>query len=762
MNKKTILILLLIFFMCGSILKAQAPDDDERRVRSERKPRPERRTNVNRPAAVTTPANPGSQSSTAPGSANPYSSNPSSPDGKLPLPVQMEQKAVQSLRSGKILLNFEGADIRVVAKLISELTRKNIIMDERVKGKISILSAREVSTQEAWSMFVTALNAYGYDVVDWGTTAKIIPLKNAQKEKAKFYSEENAAQAAGMGDEYLVAVVALKNADPNQIANVLRQLATESGVVMPYPPSKSVLLADSAYNVKRLIKLARHMDTVRDKPIIRTYYLKWADSTEVVRALEQIYKPNEKEVTISDFPSNNAVIAVAANYQLKEIENLIREMDRFVDTRDRTRKFRVIQLENAVADDVAKLLSEMLKESQRVEEKTTFTPTGRSTTSAAARRSRVPASQMGAPAAGGTPGTPASPGTIGGVERGTTTATESKSYISSKVSADVDTNSIILYVTDAEMEEIRPMIAKLDSVRKQVLVSAVIAEVAMSRLKSSGANWQVITKSGTGAAFGGGKSLDSIYQILSSGNFVLGGIGNDKTTINIGGRKLEFPDVFALIQFLNEDNDFNILSAPKVLTLDHKEAIMNVGSIIPFATGIKFDANGQPVITYDYKDVGLNLTVTPHIGQGKTVKMEVSQKIQDVTDYVQQNIGAIGYVVPVVSSRTVDTTISINDSQTIIIGGLVSKKTIESIKKVPLLGDIPIIGAAFKNRKKENSKTTLFIFLTPHIIDDPKKLSEITDRYQHFAEEKIPRKGEKVEISPSDAEITNESQVRKP
>ena len=282
---------------------------------------------------------------------------------KLPLPVRLEDRAVKSLRRGKIMLNFESADIRVVAKLMSELTKKNIIMDERVKGNISILSSQEVTPTEAWRMFVSALNAYGYDVVDWGKTAKILPIKSAKKEKAKFYSESNAS----MADEYLVAVVALKSAEPTKVANVLRQLVTEHGTIMPY--SKSLLIADDSFNVKRLIKIARHLDTERDRTITRTFYLKWSNSTEVAKSLLEIYKPKDSHVIVSDFPSNNAIIVVATNQQLKDIEQLLVEMDRYVDNRDRTRKFRVVQLENANAEEVAKILSEMLKESGRVEQK---------------------------------------------------------------------------------------------------------------------------------------------------------------------------------------------------------------------------------------------------------------------------------------------------------------------------------------------------------------------------------------------------------
>ncbi|MFP4497996.1 MAG: type II secretion system secretin GspD [Vulcanimicrobiota bacterium] len=610
---------------------------------------------------------------------------------ELKKPVQIEKNTVNTLKGNKIFLNFENAEIQVVAKLISELTNKNIIMDSRIQGKISILSSREVTAGEAWKMFVSALNAYGYDVVDWGKTAKIIPMKNKIKEPSKFYSEDNVAQ----GVDYLVAVVALKNADPNQISTVLQNLVSEAGAVIPYAPSKSLLIADDSFNVKKLIKIARHLDTIGQKQITRTYFLEFANSSEIEDNLKKLFPNKESGVVVTDYSTHNAVIVMATENQLREIEVLIKEMDQLVDRRDKTRKFRVVQLKNADSVEVAKILTEMLQEGSKVQKKITKT----------------------------------------GDSNGSEATPETDTFISNKVSADPETNSIILYVTDSEMEEVAPMVAKLDATRKQILITAIIAEVTMDNSITTGANWQVIGDDGYTASFGGGKDIQSIYQLLSSGNFILGGIDGDTTVVNVNGRKIEFPNIFALIQFLNEDSNFNIISMPKVLTMDHKEATMNVGSIVPFATGVKFDANGQPVITYDYKDVGLTLNVTPHIGQGDLVRLKVKQQIQDVTDFIQQNIGAIGYVVPVVSTRDVETFITLGDSQTVIIGGLISKRTIDSIKKVPILGDIPIIGYAFKNQQKETQKTTLFIFLTPHIVEDTRKLVNLSKQYEQSLEE---------------------------
>lgn len=619
---------------------------------------------------------------------------------EIPLPVKLEKKAVKSLRSGKILLNFDGADIRVVAKLMSELTGKNIVLDDKVSGRITILSSHEISTSEAWALFKSALRSYGYHIINRGSYVKIVPSKATRPERTRFYSEQNVATS----EDYLVAVLKLKNADPGHIATVLRTLVTEIGNVTPHAPSKTILIADEAFNVKRLVQIAQHLDSREQKLFVKTFKLKYAPSESVYKSLREIYQPQKKGTYISDYSVNNSIIVMASRGQLKEISRIIEQLDRKSDTREKTRRFRVYYLQNANAEDLAKIISTMLKEGSAVQQKT----------------APVKTKKGKAPASGG------------------------KSFISTKVSSDEDTNSLIMYLTDVEFEEVERLVRKLDTPRKQVLVSAVIAEVSLKRLQSTGANWQVLSKDGFGSAFGGGKSLEAVYQTLASGNFILGGIGQNKTTINVGGRKIEYPDVFALISFLNEDNDFNLLSAPRILTLDHKEAKINVGSIIPFATGVKFDSNGQPIVTYDYKDVGLELKITPHVSQGKYIKMEVKQKMQDVTDYIQQNLGAIGYVVPVVSTREIETNITVGNAQTIIIGGLVSKKTIDTIKKVPILGDIPIIGLAFKSRQKQHQKTTLFVFLTPHIIESPQTLVEMTERYQHFIEEEFPKKGQKV------------------
>ena len=263
-----------------------------------------------------------------------------------------------------------------------------------------------------------------------------------------------------------------------------------------------------------------------------------------------------------------------------------------------------------------------------------------------------------------------------------------------------------MYVTDEEYAELKKIISYLDVQRKQILISAVIAEVSLTKLLNVGVRWQALVDKFAGG-YQGGLTQEQLYGVLASGNFILGGVGQSTTTITINGQQVTVPNVFALISLLQSDSDFNLLSCPRVVTLDHKEARLIVGKVIPFATGVKFDSLNNPIITYDYKDVGLDLKITPHINQSEKINLEVNQKIQEVIDYLRPNAGNLSYVVPITSQREFQTSVTVNENQTIVIGGLVTRKTLDNIKKLPILGDLPIFGQAFRDSSKTGEKIIL-------------------------------------------------------
>jgi general secretion pathway protein D len=370
---------------------------------------------------------------------------------------------------------------------------------------------------------------------------------------------------------------------------------------------------------------------------------------------------------------------------------------------------RIYYLQNASCEDLVKTLSLMLKEKERVEIKET------------------------------------SPG---GVQ--TASVTDKKSVFSTNLSADKATNSIIMYVTDEEYAELKKIISYLDVQRKQILISAVIAEVSLTKLLNVGVRWQALVDKFAGG-YQGGLTQEQLYGVLASGNFILGGVGQSTTTITINGQQVTVPNVFALISLLQSDSDFNLLSCPRVVTLDHKEARLIVGKVIPFATGVKFDSLNNPIITYDYKDVGLDLKITPHINQSEKINLEVNQKIQEVIDYLRPNAGNLSYVVPITSQREFQTSVTVNENQTIVIGGLVTRKTLDNIKKLPILGDLPIFGQAFRDSSKTGEKIILFAFITPHIVNSQEQIDNVTQQYQKAIKESVfIDKKEPLDIIPKD------------
>jgi general secretion pathway protein D len=605
--------------------------------------------------------------------------------------TSIDKKIVDGLRSGKIMLNFDAVDIRAITKIMAELTKRNIILDSKVTGSITILSSRKVGIKEAWDLYVSALEAAGYGVVDTGKAVKVLPIADARKEDTRYVGMKIPRLKQG----YIVAVVLMNSADAELMANTLRPMMTTSGIISAYAPSNAVVITDTAQNVSRLTQIVRHLDSNYRGGMLRVYQPRYVRVKELATALQPLFTAaattgagaQAQMVKISAYEPTNSLLIVANDRDFIQIESILSD----IDTEGRTvkpevRTFRVHYLQNADAEDVAKVIANMMEERKKIVEE------------------------------------------IKKEQGGTQEAKEKEAFISTKVSADKSTNSLVFYVTDREYEDLKKMITMLDTERKQVLVSAIIAEATLSKLLQIGARWHVANSSVVGS-FQGGMSLQDLFGDLKNGNFVLGHVDTAGTTLNIGGTSIFYPAIFGLIEMLQTDNTFNILSAPRLLTQDHKEASIFVGSTQPFPTGTKYDNNNQPIVSYDYKDIGLSLKVTPHISQSELVRMDITQTIKDVTGYAPTTGGGVSVQIPIVSNREVKTYITLGNNQSIIIGGLINNKTTQVMKSVPFFSKIPLLGELFKDKNREDDRTTLFVFITPHIINKPSDLQEITDKY---------------------------------
>ncbi|GMU54169.1 MAG: type II secretion system protein GspD [Candidatus Xenobia bacterium] len=650
-----------------------------------------------------------------------YAQPPQPPKPKGPL---ISPEMADQLRSGRLLMNYESLDIKDMAKIMSVLTGRNIVVDDRVQGKVTVLSSREVTPDEAWDIFKTSLIRYGFTVRDRGNFVQVLPLAEGRREAPLI---TNPGSTVTSRQEPVLALLILKQANPDTLQNVVRPLLTETGFMSAYVPGKALVIADRADVVSRIAQLAKHMDTVSPKSHQSILFPRYAEAEKLVPVLQQLYVKSGTDTVIQAFPPANAVLIQGPADQIQQIKKLMTRLDIPTAAPDVIEKprFFVYSLQNAKAEDVAKILSEMLQERKAQSDQENK------------QGSNVPGTAP-TPSAVPSPGAPGQPDVNQPYPSYSVNATgkdepvRSRTFVSAKVAADAETNSLVLFVSPSEYDDLVPVISRLDLARKQVLVTCVVAEVSLGRILTQKSNFQVITPGGVLSAFQGGVTEEGLLSFLASGNFLVGAVASGTRTINVGGRDVEVPEAFGLISALRENSDFNLISAPRVLTEDHKEAEINVGQVVPFATGARFDTFGQPLVTYDYREVGIQLKVTPNISQSTRVRLEIKQKIQEVTDFLQQNLGGFGYVVPIISNRNVNTTLTLGDGETVMIGGLISKKTVETMKKVPLLGDIPLIGAVFRDMRKEEDKTTLFISITPHIVDSSKGLEDVDRPYQKF------------------------------
>lgn len=625
----------------------------------------------------------------------------------------------QVLRNGTVTLNYENLDIRLLGRVMAELTGRNIVYDQTVQGKITVVSANPVGPEEAWQIFRIALEKYGFGVVESNGITQVLPLKDIRKYAPVVKNPTNIKSGMSVG------VLVFENADVNLMQNALRPLLSDIGEIQPYLPGRAIVVTDRAPMVERIAATARYLDKAHTDTLVSVNFPKYAEAREIAPILEELVNPpgvqNDQRTVVRAFEPSNAVMIYGSEVQIKKVKSMLARIDvpeaQPEDVQDP--KFYVIPLQNASAEDVAQILSEMLSEKADLQQQRL------QNNPRLARQQRA--------GADGTPDANTAPPVATDAE-GDAAPGQKTPFVSSKVSADIETNSLVFYVSPTQYTEIAALVEKLDAPRKQVLVTAVVAEVSLNRLMQQGASFQALNAGGLLTTFRGGVSEEGLLSFLASGNFIVGAAGSGTRTINVNGRDVQVPEVFGFLTAEKQNSDFNLISAPRILTEDHKEAEINVGNVVPFPTGAQFNAFGQPTVTYDYRDVGIKMLVTPHVSQSDTIKLEIEQEVQEVTDFLEQNLGGTGFTVPLISNRNVKTTITVKDGQTLMIGGLISKRTTETLRKVPILGDIPLIQNLFRELRKEEAKTTLFVSLTPHIVDMPQEIERIDRPYKEFLE----------------------------
>jgi general secretion pathway protein D len=620
------------------------------------------------------------------------------------------ESVAQAKKSNEVTFNFVDVDLPVVTKFISDITGKNFIFDEKVKGKITIIAPSKLSIDQAYDLFTAVLEIKGFTVVPSGVDAyKIIPSIEAKQQGMQISTTGSPTNAS-----YIARVITLKHIPADDAMKFLQPLVSRDGLISTFGPGNLILVVDSGLNIDKILSLTELIDkpSTADKP--EAVLLKHASADAVAKTINEGVSKNGRR-NIPGRPLGAAEARAVADTRLNAVilfgdkadRDAMKELISLIDVPapEAQGRINVYFLENADAEELAKVLEGMIKGTQ-------------------ARPARQ--------AAAGAPVTPfEAPGGI-------------------TVTPDKATNSLVIVASPADYQNIAQILKKLDKRRKQVYVEAMIVEASMDKLRDLGAQWRATaTEGGSPVAIGGFGTIDNTaFQEILQGlqGASVGGIGNflniPITTVNpdTGApvqQTLQIPG-FAALFSMNEFRDtINVLSTPQILTSDNKEAEILVGENVPFITqsqstsAIGVTSGGSAVSgivnSIVRQDVGIILRITPHITEGDHVKLDIYQEISSVKNQSEVLTASVG---PTITKRSTKTTVVVGDDQTVVIGGLMQDNDEETVTKLPILGDIPILGWLFKTKHVSRNKTNLIVFLSPHVARGPEKLAEITERKQ--------------------------------
>lgn len=622
-----------------------------------------------------------------------------------------------------ITLDFQNVELVDLIKTISEMTGINFVYDEKVKGKVTIISPKPMNLDDAYNLFRTVLNLKGFTIVPSGAVNKIVSTRGAKEANLPIET------GSSFGEQFITRLIPLKNVNATELANtVLRPLVPKTSHVVAYEPTNTLIISDSATNTERLFQIVQQLDvagSAADK--IEIIALEYADADDTAEVANQILgeakttrtarttakgaaKSNgrsSRTKLILSYSRTNRLILVGNQDFIDKAKDFISRIDQKADQQHAG--IHVYYLENAEAEILAETLNKIISGVETVQKSVrTGNRTGARTTAAKGVSTQE---------------------TIGTVT----------------ITADKPTNALVVNATPKDYETIKDIIGKLDIKRNQVYVETLILELGMDALLDLGVSLQGAVETGDGVVFGTSnlntgpvglsdlappESSDSTVPSLLSqavNGLILGGMFNPITTTDPDGNVITLPALSVLINLSETDTDVNVLSAPRLLTSDNEEAEIVVGSNVPIITSSGADNAGNAVNSIERQDVALTLRFTPQVTEGDLVRLKVYQEISDIA-LANENVGDPNEVGPSINKRLVRNTVLAEDGRTVVLGGLFQTNQQERISKTPLLGDLPLLGWLFRSKKTEETKTSLMVFITPTIIRSPEDLERVTQQ----------------------------------
>ena len=572
-------------------------------------------------------------------------------------------------------LNLQDADIRLLIETVSDITNKNFIVDPQVQGKVTVISGHAVPKDEIYNIFLSILSVHGLAAIKDGNSIKIVPEGDASGIIGEFSIDNDS--------DFVTRIVPLKYVPATELVSLLKGI-NQRAKIIAHKDSNFLIISDRAKSVERMIGLISRVDRKSDSSI-EMISLLHANASEVAQTIETLLDTgnstlNGKTKIVADERTNSVIINAAPSMKFR-IQTLVAQLDTPLETNTQSQ---VIKLKYSEAESLVPILETLANKGQQSKE--------------------------------------------GETNRGQ----------NATIQAHKETNSLVINAPPTVFKNLLNAIEQLDVKRPQVLVEAIIVELTVDHSKEVGFQWQsLLSELNDGDGLVGGTN----YQILGNILNPAGGINNG---LNIGYVSSINEDgtaqIGALLSALAKNSNNNILSTPSLVTLNNKEAKLSVGQEVPFLTGQFTNTGGNdgaanPFSTIQRKDIGISLTVTPHIYEGDQIVLDIAQEVSSLSP-------AATSIDVITNKRTLTTSVMVPNDGVIVLGGLIDETIQENIQKVPFLGDIPVVRNLFRHKKKTRVKRNLMIFIHPKILDEHNQTVVTNKLYNDIRNQQLQKTNE--------------------
>lgn len=658
-------------------------------------------------------------------------------------------------QAATITLSFQNADVAPVAAAVAKAVGKTIIVDPRVKGKVTLFTPQPVTPQTALDMFSSALRSASFALVQVNGSYRVIPDADARVQGNAVVTQDSPE-----GDQVVTRVFKIKQDSAANLVNVLRPLLTQNSSITANPGNNTLIVTDYASNVKRVAKLLDSMDepSIGD---VQAIHLRYAVAIDVASILTKMVEStagglpggtDNKVVVIAEPRSNSILIKSSNPEKIRQLRSLVARLDTPSASNG---NMWVVPLKNAEASKLAVTLRAIVAADSSLSQQAGASNAGASSMSSPMSQPNMGALQQAAQSGlvGGAAGAAAAPGgAAGGSSAAATGALSSTSQpnVGGLIQADTATNSLIITASETFYRNLREVIEKLDRRRTQVYVEALIVEVESTNSAQLGIQWQgLINAGGQNVPFGGTNYSSppagvNVVNLSSAAATILNpAAGGTPTLASSNGLNIGMLSKFggnytvsALISALDKEGGSRVLSTPNLVTLDNEEARIMVGQNVPILAGAyTTNATSQttPFQTFNRLDVGILLRVRPQISNNGTIKLTVYQEVSTVAPAAPTVVSSQGYTI---NKRTIESNVIVDDGQMFVIGGLIGDDYYDTSDGVPFLKDIPLIGALFRYDSKTRKKSNLMVFLRPYVIKDAQAAEQITTNRQEYMQGK--------------------------